>query len=322
MPDAHDHERRRPPRRATHRLTPEPPVNKPATAAPTTILPAAAADVSGRRGDDYHVSAADRAAYAERGYISLPAVLTEAEVAAIEAVYDRFSSGQVSGMGKDLCDMSGTYNDAFKDFALVNAMLPRTYLPSLQGNVYERLSASISRQLLGQDMTLDYDQFLSKKPNRARAAFAMHQDMGYWPVGTPDTRTATCSLAVTDSMRYNGCICFVPGSQKSAQLLPHRPKGGGTNKDRTTSHTLEIDMPADAEVVHVEVPRGSISVHDEWVVHGSGGNGSEHWRKTYVIAYRSQATVAYERSLGFTHSHNDTINWRTALDLEADRQNG
>ncbi len=40
-------------------------------------------------------------------------------------------------------------------------------------------------------------------------------------------------------------------------------------------------------------------------MHGSGGNTSDGWRRGYVIAYRSRATVAVERALGFTHSHND-----------------
>jgi ectoine hydroxylase-related dioxygenase (phytanoyl-CoA dioxygenase family) len=278
------------------------------------------ATTSARHGDDYRVSMADRALFAERGYITLENVISEPELQAIEAIYDRFTSGGSAGMGKDLCDMSGSYDDTFASFALVNAMLPRRYHPALIGNPYERISASISRQLLGDDMVLDYDQFLSKKPNRARAAFAMHQDMGYWPVGTPDTKTATCSLAVSDSLLANGCIRFLPGSHLSRTLVPHRPKDAQGNTDRSKSHTLEIDLPADAPIVNQEVRRGSITVHDEWVVHGSAGNSSDQWRKTYVIAYRSQATVAYERSIGFTHSHNDQVNWKTALDLtlEAD----
>jgi ectoine hydroxylase-related dioxygenase (phytanoyl-CoA dioxygenase family) len=272
--------------------------------------------VSGRHGDDYQVAAADRTSFLEQGYVTLPAVLREDEVAEIERIYDRFTAGSIAGMGRDLCDMSGTYADPFANFALVNAMLPRRYYPQLQGNIYERLSASIAAQLLGPDMTLDYDQFLSKKPNRSRAAFAMHQDMGYWPVGTPDTKTATCSLAITDSLLANGCIRFIPKSHLTRTLVPHRPVSrSSANSDRNESHTLEIDLPSDAQVVNQEVRRGSITVHDEWVVHGSGGNSSDQWRKTYVIAYRSQATVNFERSLGFTHSHNDTVNWKTALEL-------
>jgi len=40
-------------------------------------------------------------------------------------------------------------------------------------------------------------------------------------------------------------------------------------------------------------------------VHGSGGNTSDRWRRGYIVAFRSEATVAAERALGFTHSHND-----------------
>ena len=271
---------------------------------------------SARSGDDFLVSPADRQRFRERGYVTFHHVISEAEIAALELLFDHVSAGRVPGMGRDFCDMSATYDTDPADFALINAMLPRHYLPTLQGNVYERISQSIARQLLGADMDLDYDQFLSKKPGKDRATFAMHQDMGYWPTNTPDTRTATCSLAITDSLAGNGCIRFVPGSQRAQALLPHRPKGADadadTNADRSESHTMELALPAAAEVVLEEVRRGGISVHDEWIVHGSAGNPSDRWRKTYVIAYRSRATVAHERAIGFTHSHNDSLAWRNA----------
>ena len=63
--------------------------------------------------------------------------------------------------------------------------------------------------------------------------------------------------------------------------------------------------------------RGSITVHDEWVVHGSAGNRCpDRQRRTYVLAYRPKAVVEAERKLGFTHSHNDTVNWDTFDDGE------
>ena len=57
------------------------------------------------------------------------------------------------------------------------------------------------------------------------------------------------------------------------------------------------------------VPRGGVTLHDEWVVHGSPGNRSPNHRRTYVIAFRTAAIVAAERAAGFTHSHNDEVNW-------------
>jgi len=32
-----------------------------------------------------------------------------------------------------------------------------------------------------------------------------------------------------------------------------------------------------------------------------------------ALAFRSQACVDFERTIGFTHSHNDRINWQTHL---------
>ncbi len=257
----------------------------------------------------YILSAEQIQQFRTLGYVHLPQVLTEAEVQQLEPAYQKFMRNEVAGMGRDFCDMSGPYDREVKDYALINAMLPRVYRPELQGNVFERVSAEIAAQLIGDDIQLDYDQFLAKKPNRPGAQFAWHQDQGYWPVGTPDTRTVTCSLAVDDSLISNGCVRFVPGSGSARQLRSHRP----AKSTREDAHTLVAELGEGEDIEYAEVRRGGITVHDEWVVHGSGGNPSENWRRTYVIAYRSQATVAYERSIGFTHSHNDKVQWETAL---------
>mmetsp|Transcript_10105 Transcript_10105/g.17884 ORF Transcript_10105/g.17884 Transcript_10105/m.17884 type:complete len:81 (+) Transcript_10105:198-440(+) len=67
--------------------------------------------------------------------------------------------------------------------------------------------------------------------------------------------------------------------------------------------------------------RGYVTVHDEFVVHGSGGNMSpDRQRRTYVLAYRPKSVVEAERKLGFTHSHNDEVNWDTFDDGEDRRK--
>nr|MCU0260706.1 phytanoyl-CoA dioxygenase family protein [Ilumatobacteraceae bacterium] len=55
----------------------------------------------------------------------------------------------------------------------------------------------------------------------------------------------------------------------------------------------------------VPIRRGDCTVHNERVLHGSGGNHTSGFRRAYVIAYRSRDTIRIERELGFTHSHND-----------------
>ena len=86
----------------------------------------------------------------------------------------------------------------------------------------------------------------------------------------------------------------------------HKPIG----KSREEAHAIAIEVDEARETVaYVEVGRGDVTVHNEYVVHGSGGNGTPGTRRTYVVAYRTADTVARERKAGFTHSHNDKVNW-------------
>jgi len=265
--------------------------------------------------DRYLLTPAQIAAYDRDGYLVLPQVLSDAELGPLEAVFERFIRGEVAGMGRDFCDMSGPYGRAFEDFNLVNAVLPRVYEPALVDNVFERRATSIAQQLMGADATLDYDQFLAKRPQRAGAVFAWHQDLGYWPSGTPDTRTVTCSLALDDATPENGCLRVVPRSHLEQDLRRHRPSAWSTSPElRAEAHTLTVELRKTDQVVALPLARGSITVHNERIVHGSAGNQTDGWRRTYVIAHRSRQTVAYERGIGFTHSHNDTINWQTHLE--------
>lgn len=265
--------------------------------------------------DGYSLTAEQIETYRRDGYLVLPNVLSETELLPLEATFQRFIRGEVPGMGRDLCDMSGPYGRAFEDFNLVNAVLPRVYEPALVGNIFEQRTTSIARQLIGDDAVLDYDQFLAKRPRRPQAVFAWHQDLGYWPSGTPDSRTVTCSLALDDATPENGCLRVVPGSHLEPKLRPHRPAAWSTSPElRDEAHTLSVALEATDRAVALPVARCSITVHNERIVHGSSGNETDGWRRTYVIAHRSRATVDYERRIGFTHSHNDQINWKTNLE--------
>jgi hypothetical protein len=255
---------------------------------------------SRRDGLRYLVAKEDRERFARDGWIHLPGVLAEEEVAAIEVDYERFLRREIPVAGRDFCDMSGDYERPVEQFSILNVMLPRRYFPAWQGNVYECRAHSIAEQLCGPGMAIDYDQLLAKRPKKDDAVFAWHQDLAYWPDDTPDTRTATCWLAIDHSTPENGCMRFVSGSHLEP-LRPHRPKDG----DRGRSHTLVTDLRKGDVVTLAPIRRGDVTVHNERVMHGSGGNKSAGWRRAYVVAFRSVETVAEERRRGFTHSHND-----------------
>ena len=210
--------------------------------------------------------------------------------------------------------MSGAVDRTPDEYTVFNAMLPRRYLPSMQGNVFERRAASIARQLTrGKDMSIDYDQLLAKRPGSPDSVFAWHQDLAYWPPLEKDPATATCWLAIDDSTVQNGCMRFLPGSNREAEIRKHAPVklASAGRADRESSHALctVLSDSDEKNVRRVEIKRGDITVHDQRVVHGSGPNESDGWRRAYVLAFRTAEMVDEERRLGFSHSHNDAFNW-------------
>lgn len=254
----------------------------------------------GRHGLEYTVTPAQRDAFHERGFVHLPAFLSEDELALLDDAFGRFVRREIHVEGRDFCDMSGEYSRAAEDFAIVNIMLPRVYEPALQASVYERVAAHVAAQLQGEDMQLDYDQIVAKRPGRDDARFEWHQDLAYWPA-TRDTRTASFWLALDDTTEDNGCVCFVPASHREPRLRPH----GAVAASRDESHTIAAQLAETDQVVPATIQRGDVTVHHERTLHGSGGNRSQGWRRGWVLAYRARSCVEEERAMGFTHSHND-----------------
>ncbi len=270
-----------------------------------------------RKDNVYQITAEEIQQFNDMGYLILNNFLSEEELTTLDPWFEHFIMGNEPGMERDFCDMSQPYGTPFEEFRLVNAMLPSKYRPELANNIYQQVAQSVADQLYTGRAVMDYEQFLAKKPQQDEAEFAMHQDLGYWPK-TDNTWTATFSLALTDSDLVNGCLQVCPGTNKEPELRQHRPKEFSSHADdagvsRDESHTLVIESKATDEIIYLPVKRGSVTIHDERIVHGSGGNTSQEWRKTYVMAFRDEQTVQRERAIGFTHSHNDKVNWNEII---------
>ena len=274
-----------------------------------------------KKGLKYLVSKKEINQFNSHGYLVLKDVLTEKEMQSIDPVFDHFISGKErKKMKRDFCDMSQPYGTPFEEFQLINAMLPGKYMPSFKENIFYKIAKDISSQLYKNGIAeMDYEQFLAKKPSKKGAEFSMHQDLGYWPK-TKNTWTATFSLALSDADVINGCLHVIPGSNKEDGLRKHKPKSHykdekKSNSEREDSHTLVIESNPNDKVIYLPLKRGDITIHDEKIVHGSGGNNSNEWRKTYIIAFRDSETIKKERLIGFTHSHNDKVDWEKVISI-------
>jgi len=192
-----------------------------------------------RKEDIYILCQSQINSFHTSGLAILPNMLSNEEILTIETIYDQYMrDGSPEKQGKDFCDMSKPFDTPRENYSVINAMLPRIYYPELQGNIYERVTASIAQQLFPDTpMLLDYDQLLDKNPGASDAVFAWHQDMAYWPNTemTPDTRTVTFSLALDSTNQQNGCIRYIPGSGVKKELRPHLPLGNSREEDTCSS---------------------------------------------------------------------------------------
>ena len=255
-------------------------------------------DIAQSKLDEFH----------SNGWCVIDELLSENEVCELEEIYDKFMNQEIFVEGKDFCDMSQKdgYFTSLADMRMVNAMLPRKYYPEWQSNIYEQKTRALIHRLYPSEyeMDIDYDQLLAKKPMQKDAIFAFHQDAAYWPdLQGRNSSTCTFSLALDATTLQNGCIAFLPDSHKEDILREHKP----LSDQRQESHTIGIELTKSEmnKLEYARVPRGGVSLHNDRIVHGSLGNMTNGWRRTYVIAYRTKETIEYERSIGFTHSHND-----------------
>ena len=82
-------------------------------------------------------------------------------------------------------------------------------------------------QLLGPDVCLTHNQFLTKLPDHdgTHSDIPMHQDNGYGRLEPPDD--VTVWVALTDTNLRNGCLYVVPG------LAPRRADRARDGRGRT-----------------------------------------------------------------------------------------
>jgi len=250
--------------------------------------------------------------YQINGYLHVSGILSEQEIVQEEPVYTQFINGLIPGVKNDLSDIDGEVGKPMDSYAAVSVMLPSRYNPSWQGNIFELRALHIAQQLEGDDMRMDYDRLIAKKPNRPDAVFHWHQDKNYCSkhgallATLDDPRAVTVSLALDDTTAENGCISYIPGSHKDQLVRQHYPvvKTGDTDKDRLFIVTkTEINEKIEP-VVSVPVRRGDVTIHGDFVVHGSGGNHTNGWRRNYILGFRPKEVIQLQKTKGLDRSLN------------------
>ncbi len=139
-------------------------------------------------------------------------------------------------------------------------------------------------QALGPNLVLLMSHLIVKRANDGYQV-QWHQDNTYWASVT-GTDVTTCWLAIDDSDKENACLQVIPSTHDYTEL----PMVTADDNNLLTVR-VDVDEATAAQAVHVELPAGSMSLHDSYILHGSDANTSSRRRAGFTMRYANAASV-------------------------------
>lgn len=133
-------------------------------------------------------------------------------------------------------------------------------------------------QLLGGSVRFWHDQLFCK-PAKHGGVVAWHQDYSYWTRTTPMAHL-TCWIGLDDSSVDNGCLQYIPGSQRW-DLLPITGLAG--DMEAIQEVLSESQWEQFQHPVAIEMKAGECTFHHPLMVHGSYANHTNRPRRATVL---------------------------------------
>lgn len=132
-------------------------------------------------------------------------------------------------------------------------------------------------QLIGSNFIL-WGMTIFGKPAKVGKATPWHQDGDYYPIEPLETLTVWISL--DGSTPEQGCMRYIPGSHKNHQIYRHHFEH---RDDYTLAQVIDDDQVDLNLARDIVLERGQVSLHDVYLVHGSGPNPSDKRRMGLVL---------------------------------------
>ena len=230
--------------------------------------------------------------YNEFGYLIVPDLISTEALAGYEARFVDIA------LGKVLCEPP---MNVMRDVMVVKgAVEPETPLhavnkltnfeddPVMFGYTNEPGLLAVIRDLIGQDV-YSISTNLFNKPPGVDGRHPLHQDLRYFRIRPADKIVAAWT-ALGPTTRESGCLTAIPGSHKG-QLLEH----SDPDWEFVNAGFYGIDPPENAQRVYIELQPGETVFFHPLLIHGSGRNRSDHFRRALSSHYASADCHQSER---------------------------
>lgn len=216
-----------------------------------------------------NLTASEAGSFQHDGYLHLARPLvSQADVVHVrQLVEPLFEESPRAGVARhDL-------GDGANGLTVAEVLSPSNAEPRLLRSAVFRESERWAQVALGtRRVRLRFDHAIFK-PRRSGGVTAWHQDVAFDP--DADVPTATVWFALYDADVDNGCMMFVPGSNRGP-VLEHRDYGPRGRQ--------AVDPPLDG-AVSCPVPAGGATVHGQRTLHASGPNTSERDRLAWIMKF-------------------------------------
>jgi phytanoyl-CoA hydroxylase len=220
---------------------------------------------------------AQRAAYRNDGFVVVPNVFSEAEIAELRAATDDFvrASARIAA-NDEVYDLEDTHSAA-------EPRVRRIKAPHAHHDAYKRASrhptvVKILEELWG-SVRFDTGK-LNLKSAGYGAPIEWHQDWAFYPHTNDDL--AAVGIMLDDFTMKNGPMMVIPGSHKGPVYDHHGADGRFCGA--MDPHDPNIDY---AKALPCLGKAGSITIHHVRAVHGSATNFSGQERRFLLYQYRA-----------------------------------
>ena len=215
--------------------------------------------------------------YRDNGYLVVPEVLSQAEVAALREVTEAFVERARAVTSHDeIFDLEDSHSAA-------EPRVRRIKTPHQWDDTYRRMVdhpkiLTALQKLWGPSIRFDVSK-LNLKAAGYGAPVEWHQDWAFYPHTNDDL--AAVGIMIDDVDDSNGPLLVIPGSHKGP-IFDHHADGvfcGAMDPARG-----EVDF---RKAVALTGPAGSITIHHARTVHGSATNSSGRPRRLLLHQYRA-----------------------------------
>lgn len=223
--------------------------------------------------------------YWREGYVLVDELIPAERLAAYDARFEAFARGEITPAAamkimRDIMVVKGAVEPATPLHA-VNKMINFEDDPGLYRYAREPALLGAIRALIGPEV-LSISTNVFNKPPGVDGRHPFHQDLRYFRIRPADKIVGTWT-ALADCTRASGCLAVLPGTHRGPLLEHADPDWEYVNAGFYAAEGVDA-----AGRVHVEMRRGQTLLFHPLLIHGSGHNRTQGFRRAISAHYASR----------------------------------